>query len=106
MEKLFEVLYIKYSIITVVTLLVAFVISKIFRILLSWFLKLSSSKLKTLSITLFAGAVILTAFVWREDHSRGFVLKTNLYKLVKEQSDQQGIEIPFPYRTIVYKKEI
>jgi len=283
MEKLFEVPYIKYSIITVVTLLIAFVISKIIRILLSRFLRLSSSKLridhtqfnflknavtffiflgavififytvpklKALSITLFAGAGILTAivlfasqqafanivsgifivifkpfrvndlvdvgnlpkgrveditlrhtvirnfenrrmiipnsvisseivinssiveeqicnfidmgisydvdidkameimqseamahpnfidhrseeekregvppvstrvigfgdssvnlraFVWTEDHSRGYVLRTDLYKSIKEQFDQQGIEIPFPYRTIVYKKEI
>lgn len=48
-------------------------------------------------------SVNLRAFVWSEDHSKGFVLKTDLNKSIKEQFDRQGIEIPFPYRTIVYK---
>lgn len=282
MEQLFEIPYVKYSLITVVTLLIAFIISKVLRILLSKFLKISSSKLKidhtqfnflknavsffvflgaiififytipalkTLSITLFAGAGILTAialfasqqafanivsgifivifkpfrvndmvdigslpkgrveditlrhtvirnfenrrmiipnsvisseivinssivdesicnfidmgisydsdidkakeimkkeamahpnfvdhrsneeiqagtepvtvrvlnfgdssvnlraFAWTKDHSDGFVMKTDLHKSIKESFDKEGIEIPFPYRTIVYKKE-
>jgi small-conductance mechanosensitive channel len=48
-------------------------------------------------------SVNLRAFVWSMDHSSGFVLKTDLNKSIKEQFDKQGIEIPFPYRTIVYK---
>jgi len=48
-------------------------------------------------------SVNLRAFVWSADHSTGYVLKTDLYKSIKEQFDKQGIEIPFPYRTIVYK---
>jgi small conductance mechanosensitive channel len=48
-------------------------------------------------------SVNLRAFVWSMDHSSGFVLKTDLYKSIKEQFDKHGIEIPFPYRTIVYK---
>ena len=48
-------------------------------------------------------SVNLRAFVWSMDHSTGFVLKTDLYKSIKEQFDKHGIEIPFPYRTIVYK---
>ena len=48
-------------------------------------------------------SVNLRAFVWSEDHSSGFVMKTDLNKSFKEQFDKQGIEIPFPYRTIVYK---
>ncbi len=51
-------------------------------------------------------SVNIRAFIWTEDHSKGFVLKTDLYKTVKEQFDKNGIEIPFPYRTIVYKKDI
>ena len=31
---------------------------------------------------------------------------TDLLKSVKERFDNEGIEIPFPYRTIVYKKDI
>lgn len=48
-------------------------------------------------------SVNLRSFIWSKDHSTGFVLKTDLHKSIKEQFDKQGIEIPFPYRTIVYK---
>lgn len=48
-------------------------------------------------------SVNLRAFIWTKDHSSGFVLKTDLNKSIKEQFDKHGIEIPFPYRTIVYK---
>ena len=48
-------------------------------------------------------SVNLRAFIWSMDHSTGFVLKTDLNKSIKEQFDKHGIEIPFPYRTIVYK---
>ena len=51
-------------------------------------------------------SVNLRAYVWSKDHSSGFVMKTDLYKSIKEQFDKQGVEIPFPYRTIVYKKDI
>lgn len=48
-------------------------------------------------------SVNLRAFVWSQDHSLGFMMKTDLHKSFKEQFDKNGIEIPFPYRTIVYK---
>jgi small conductance mechanosensitive channel len=51
-------------------------------------------------------SVNLRSFVWTKDHSSGFVLKTDLHKTIKEQFDKNGIEIPFPYRTIVYKKDL
>lgn len=51
-------------------------------------------------------SVNLRAYVWSKDHSEGFTLKTELFKSIKEQFDANGIEIPFPYRTIVYKKDI
>jgi small-conductance mechanosensitive channel len=50
-------------------------------------------------------SVNLRAFAWTKDHSDGFVMKTDLHKSIKETFDKEGIEIPFPYRTIVYKKE-
>ncbi len=51
-------------------------------------------------------SVNLRAFVWTKDHSSGFTLKCDLFKSVKERFDKEGVEIPFPYRTIVYKKDI
>lgn len=51
-------------------------------------------------------SVNLRAYIWSKDHISGFVMKCDLYKSVKEQFDIQGVEIPFPYHTIVYKKDI
>jgi small-conductance mechanosensitive channel len=50
-------------------------------------------------------SVNLRAYAWSVDHSSGFVMKTDLYKSIKESFDHNGIEIPFPYRTIVYKNK-
>ena len=51
-------------------------------------------------------SVNLRAFVWTKDHTSGFILKCDLFKSVKERFDNEGVEIPFPYRTIVFKKDI
>jgi small-conductance mechanosensitive channel len=51
-------------------------------------------------------SVNLRSYVWSRDHNSGFALKADLYKSVKERFDKEGIEIPVPYRTIVYKKDI
>jgi small-conductance mechanosensitive channel len=50
-------------------------------------------------------SVNLRAFIWSLDHTKGYVMKTDLNKSIKEQFDKNGIEIPFPYRTIVYKNK-
>ena len=36
----------------------------------------------------------------------GFMMKSDLLKAIKKRFDQEGIEIPFPYRTVVYKTDI
>ncbi len=48
-------------------------------------------------------SVNLRAFVWSKDHPSGVEMKSDLNKSIKKQFDKNGIEIPFPYRTIVYK---
>lgn len=50
-------------------------------------------------------SVDLKAYVWTSGNDNGFILKCDLLKSVKERFDKEGIEIPFPYRTIVYKKD-
>jgi small conductance mechanosensitive channel len=50
-------------------------------------------------------SVNLRAFVWSKDHPSGFKMKTDLYKSIKEQFDKNNIEIPFPYRTLVFKNQ-
>ncbi len=51
-------------------------------------------------------AVQLKAFVWANSHSEAFVLKCDVTKSVFDRFNKEGIEVPFPYRTIVYKKDI
>lgn len=48
-------------------------------------------------------SVNLRAYVWAEDPMVGFMMKCDLNKSIKKRFDDAGIEIPFPYRTIVYK---
>ncbi len=51
-------------------------------------------------------AVELKAYVWTNGNLNGFVLMTDLLKSVKQRFDREGVEIPFPYRTVVYKKDL
>ena len=50
-------------------------------------------------------SVNLRAWVWAKDPGRAFVMGCDLNKSIKERFDKEGIEIPFPYRTVVMKKE-
>ncbi len=50
-------------------------------------------------------AVKLRAWVWAKNPIDAFIMGCDLNKSIKERFDKSGIEIPFPYRTIVYKKE-
>jgi small conductance mechanosensitive channel len=49
-------------------------------------------------------SVVLRANIWAKDPSAAFNLECDLNKSVKRRFDEEGIEIPFPYRTIVYKE--
>jgi small-conductance mechanosensitive channel len=48
-------------------------------------------------------SVNLRAYVWSKNMTEGFILKTDLYKSVKEEFEKNGIEIPYPYRIIINK---
>ena len=51
-------------------------------------------------------SVNLRAWVWAKDSPDAFAIGCDLNKSIKERFDKEGIEIPFPYRTIVYKKDL
>lgn len=51
-------------------------------------------------------SVNLRAWVWARNPGDAFALGCDLNKSIKERFDKEGIEIPFPYRTIVYKRDI
>lgn len=51
-------------------------------------------------------SVKLKAYVWAKNFEDAFTLHCDILKQVKESFDKNGIEIPFPYRTIVYKNDL
>ncbi|MCM1987095.1 MULTISPECIES: mechanosensitive ion channel family protein [Methanococcoides] len=51
-------------------------------------------------------AVNLRLYVWVRDRSIAYSTGCDLRESIKKRFDAEGIEIPFPYRTIVYKKDI
>ena len=51
-------------------------------------------------------SIILKAYAWTMGNDNAFFLKCDLLKSVKERFDNEGIEIPFPYRTVVFKKDM
>jgi small-conductance mechanosensitive channel len=50
-------------------------------------------------------SVNLRANVWAMSPADAYILGCDLNKKVKERFDKEGIEIPFPYRTIVFKNK-
>lgn len=45
----------------------------------------------------------LRAYAWAPDPIAAIIMRYDLYELVKKRFDQEGIEIPFPHRTLVHK---
>lgn len=63
-------------------------------------------KVPVLVISLSDFSIDLKAYAWCAGNDNAFRLKCDLLKSVKERFDKENIEIPFPYRTIVYKKDL
>ncbi|MBN2112046.1 mechanosensitive ion channel family protein [Candidatus Woesearchaeota archaeon] len=51
-------------------------------------------------------AVNLRLYFWCEDLWSAWTMGFDLTESIKKEFDKKGIEIPFPYRTIVYKKDL
>ncbi len=51
-------------------------------------------------------AVKLRAYFWVRDKLSGFIMEKQLLENIKKVFDKQGVEIPYPYRTIVYKTDL
>ncbi len=50
-------------------------------------------------------SVNLRAYIWSENSPSGFIMNCDLRKSIKERFDREGVEIPFPHRTVVFKKD-
>jgi small conductance mechanosensitive channel len=51
-------------------------------------------------------SVQLKAYVWSNSNAESWALQCDVMKSVFERFNKEGIEVPFPYRTIVYKNDI
>jgi len=51
-------------------------------------------------------AVNLRALFWVADRPTAWGTGTEIRESVKKRFDSEGVEIPFPYRTLVYKKDM
>ncbi len=50
--------------------------------------------------------VKLRLYFWAKDKPAAFRMSCDLLESIKKRFDREGIEIPFPYRTLVYKKDL
>ena len=50
-------------------------------------------------------SVLLRAWVWAAETDKALDMTFDLNKMLKERFDEEGIEIPFPYRTIILKND-
>ena len=51
-------------------------------------------------------AVTLRAWAWANNFEEAFVMKCDLYESIKKRFDKEGIEIPFPHRTVFFKDKV
>ena len=51
-------------------------------------------------------SVNLRLLVWFKDRSIAYSSGCEIREAIKKRFDKEGIEIPYPYRTIVYKTDI
>ena len=54
-------------------------------------------------ISLGDSSVNIRAWAWANNYMDGFVLNCDLLESIKKRFDKEGIEIPFPHRTLVQK---
>jgi len=48
-------------------------------------------------------SVNLKAWVWCASYLTGFKMRNDLYRSIKQRFDKEGVEIPFPHTTVVFK---
>jgi small-conductance mechanosensitive channel len=51
-------------------------------------------------------SVVLRLYVWVPDIDSEWMAKFWLLETIKKRFDREGIELPFPYRTLVYKNDL
>lgn len=62
-----------------------------------------SEPLRVEVIELADSCVKLRAWAWSENQQKGYILMCDVLESVKKRFDKEGIEIPYPHTTVVYK---
>lgn len=57
-------------------------------------------------VALGESSINLRAWAWAKDAPDAFVMGCDLYESIKKRFDKEGVEIPFPYRTLVFKNQL
>lgn len=65
----------------------------------------SEEPVKVRVISIAESAIVLRLYFWAKDKPTGFRMACDLREAIKKKFDKEGIEIPFPYRTLVYKEK-
>lgn len=50
-------------------------------------------------------SITIRAWAWVSNNSNAYALRYDVLESIKKRFDKEGIEIPYPYRTIIMKKE-
>ena len=50
-------------------------------------------------------SMTIRAWAWTRNYSDSFSLRCDVLESIKKRFDKEGIEIPYPYRTIVVRNE-
>ncbi len=61
--------------------------------------------IRTAVTELAESSVIIRAWAWTRNFPESFVLKCDILESTKKRFDKEGIEIPFPHRTLVFKNK-
>jgi len=61
-------------------------------------------KIRVVSIA--ESAIILRVYFWAKNKPTGFRIACELREAIKKRFDKEGIEIPYPHRTVVYKDKL
>ncbi|OEK08951.1 mechanosensitive ion channel protein MscS [Flavivirga aquatica] len=57
-------------------------------------------------VQLAESSVILRGWAWAKDSADSFKMGCDLFESIKLRFDKEGIEIPFPHKTIVHKERV